>query len=101
MPLPIEEEVLNPKFGVVISKTVTCRSWTDRQTQKQTCRGLVVEHATIIVKARRSLRSPAETLRFARGKRAQPANLLPKLLRNLDNIMWAIFTKNTGLAGTQ
>ena len=35
MPLSIEEEVLNPKFGVVISKTVTCRSWTDTQTNLQ------------------------------------------------------------------
>ena len=34
MLLPIHEAVLIPKFGVVISKTATCTSWTDRQTDR-------------------------------------------------------------------
>ena len=34
MLLFIHEAVLNPKFSVVISKTATCTSWTDRQTDK-------------------------------------------------------------------
>ena len=32
MLLPTHEPVLNPKFGVVISKTVTCSLWTDKPT---------------------------------------------------------------------
>ena len=33
MLLPTPDTVLNPKFGVVIPKTVTCRSWTNKQTE--------------------------------------------------------------------
>ena len=36
MLLPTHEPVLNPKFGVVISKTATCSLWTDKQTDRQT-----------------------------------------------------------------
>ena len=34
MLLPSHETVLNPKFGVVSSKTATCRSWTDKETDR-------------------------------------------------------------------
>ena len=36
MLLPTHEPVLNPKFGVVISKTATCSLWTDKLTDRQT-----------------------------------------------------------------
>ena len=35
MLLPVNEKVPNPKFGVVISKTMTCRSWTHKITYIQ------------------------------------------------------------------
>ena len=46
---PRVEAILNPKFGVVISKTATCSLRTDTQTDRQTCMPPYVHSLHILI----------------------------------------------------
>ena len=92
MLVPIHEKVPNPKFGVVISKTVACRFWTRLHTRLHTYKHTNLHGATEDDTARdEGSRREEGTGRWGIGENRQKwersVDFHTKSLRDLNNII--------------